>query len=503
MKVWKKSGLLILSCWVIGLVFIPASKLIAAGKADHTALVIVLDGLRPDYVTSDLMPHLHSLGEKGVVYENHHAVFPTVTRVNSPSIATGTYPAGHGLMGNSVYFPEISDVELSTSSHENLRKIESETGGNLLTISAAGEVYEKAGKKVLAVSSGSGGSAFLLNHKGRGGGVIAVEVIHPAAMEAHVLDVLGPVPENDAPSIPRNTWAVNAYLEIGLKEVKPDLTLMWLTDPDHTAHEFGIGAPEMVRSLKEVDILVGRILRRHQELGMEDRVNILVTSDHGFSTRESRVNLGQLLKEHHLNQGLVEVSGSAIYLKPYEEDRLSSIVRMLQAEPTVGAIFTRARNKGELRGRLPGTFSFKSIHWDHKRAADILVSPSWTDNKNEFGYRGFTAWGSVAGHGSSSPFDIHNTLILSGPDIKKSRRIKVPSGNVDILPTVCFLQGVELADKRDGRVLKEALSGGPDPDAIEVETRSNSAEAPGYHLELNESIVEGKRYLNFTRTTRE
>ena len=38
----------------------------AAGPAPPLFLVIVLDGLRPDYVTTDLMPHLRALGEQGV-----------------------------------------------------------------------------------------------------------------------------------------------------------------------------------------------------------------------------------------------------------------------------------------------------------------------------------------------------------------------------------------------------------------------------------------------------
>jgi predicted AlkP superfamily pyrophosphatase or phosphodiesterase len=49
-------------------------------------LLIVLDGLRPDYVTPSVMPNLHALGQRGVVFANHHSVFPTVTRVNASSI---------------------------------------------------------------------------------------------------------------------------------------------------------------------------------------------------------------------------------------------------------------------------------------------------------------------------------------------------------------------------------------------------------------------------------
>jgi predicted AlkP superfamily phosphohydrolase/phosphomutase len=56
--------------------------------------ILVVDGLRPDYVTPALMPQLNALAERGVRGLRHHAVFPTVTRVNSPSIFSGRYPGG-------------------------------------------------------------------------------------------------------------------------------------------------------------------------------------------------------------------------------------------------------------------------------------------------------------------------------------------------------------------------------------------------------------------------
>ena len=64
----------------------------------RSELVIVVDGLRPDYVTADLMPRLSRLGQRGIVFTAHHSVFPTVTRVNSSSFVTGSYPETHGLM---------------------------------------------------------------------------------------------------------------------------------------------------------------------------------------------------------------------------------------------------------------------------------------------------------------------------------------------------------------------------------------------------------------------
>ena len=72
-----------------------------------THLVMIVDGLRPDYVTTELMPRLTRLGQRGVFFQAHHAVFPTVTRVNSSSITTGAYPETHGLM-STIYIPESS-----------------------------------------------------------------------------------------------------------------------------------------------------------------------------------------------------------------------------------------------------------------------------------------------------------------------------------------------------------------------------------------------------------
>src|SRR6058998_2136329 len=76
-------------------------------KEPRRQLLIVVDGLRPDYVTPDVMPNLTALGKRGVVFNRHHSVYPTVTRVNAASISTGAYPETHGLLGNAVFFPSV------------------------------------------------------------------------------------------------------------------------------------------------------------------------------------------------------------------------------------------------------------------------------------------------------------------------------------------------------------------------------------------------------------
>ena len=63
-------------------------------------LIFVFDGLQMSQVSHGLMPNLASFADGGVRFENHHSVFPTVTRVNVASITTGRYPGGHGIAGN-------------------------------------------------------------------------------------------------------------------------------------------------------------------------------------------------------------------------------------------------------------------------------------------------------------------------------------------------------------------------------------------------------------------
>ncbi|PYR40294.1 MAG: alkaline phosphatase family protein, partial [Acidobacteria bacterium] len=111
--------------------------LVASSRAQqappHTHLVIVVDGLRPDYVTPEVMPRLFRLGRRGIVFRSHHSVFPTVTRVNDASFVTGAYPETHGLMGNSVYIPRANATKgLDTGERMNLEAVE-RAEGRLLT----------------------------------------------------------------------------------------------------------------------------------------------------------------------------------------------------------------------------------------------------------------------------------------------------------------------------------------------------------------------------------
>lgn len=501
---------LLVACAAVAVIWASAARTPFAQSGPTTHLVIVVDGLRPDYVTADVMPRLFALGRRGIVFNAHHSVFPTVTRVNGSSFVTGAYPETHGLLGNTIYVPSVDAAKgLDTGVKENLEAVE-RAEGPLLTAPTLAEILRPAGKTLLAVSSGSSGSAYLLNHTVGNGTTVHTEFVRPASFAARAAAALGPVPEKAMPNDAQNRYAIEAYLKVGLDELRPDVTLMWLNDPDGTAHAKGMGHELSRRSLALVDAGIGHIEDTLRAKGLLDRTNIIVTSDHGFSTHTGELKLAQLVEPFAkpMKDGSkdIAVAEGAIYLRAgHDPARVAAIVAALQQRPEVGAIFTRpAPGGGSSQGVVPGTLSFDIARWNHARSGDILVSANWTDKANDAGFRGTTTQGGVAGHGTSSPFDIHNTLIAAGPDFRMGATSDVPTGNVDIAPTVLRLLRLPIPATMTGRVIEEGLRTGPDPASVHVghsSERARSADG-GYEVTARLSTVAGHRYLDATDVTR-
>jgi arylsulfatase A-like enzyme len=468
----------------------------------RSELVIVVDGLRPDYVTADLMPRLSRLGQRGIVFTAHHSVFPTVTRVNSSSFVTGSYPETHGLMGNAIYIPSANATRaLDTGARENLLAVE-RAGNPLLTAPTLGEILQRASKRLLVVSDGTSGAAYLLNHSATTSVTIHPEFTRPADFGARVEERLGAAPDRNEPNAARHRRVVDAYLTFGVDEIHPDVAFMWFNDPDSTAHARGVGTPPTREALAAVDQQIGRVEDALSAKRLLDRTNIVVTSDHGFSTHTGALKLDAIVRPfaRTLADGSsdIVVAEGAIYFRgDRDPGRVRRVVAALQQRPEVGAIFTR--------DPMPGTLPFDVARWNHARSGDILVSADWTREKNEAGFAGMTADGGVAGHGTSSPFDVHNVLIAAGPDFKQRATSDVPTGNVDIAPTLLRLLGMTPPPGMTGRVIEEGLRTGPAPSTMRVDHSARTAknDDTSYSVTAHISTVADRRYLDYTEVFRQ
>ncbi|HZR26767.1 MAG TPA: alkaline phosphatase family protein, partial [Vicinamibacterales bacterium] len=281
-----------------------------------------------------------------------------------------------------------------------------------------------------------------------------------------------------------------------------DVAILWLSDPDSTAHQKGIGSPATRESLRIVDAEIGRIEDTLRANGQLTKTDIIVTSDHGFTTHNSHLRLEEVVKPlaRTLADGSsdIVVAEGAIYFRgAADRARVAGVVAALQARPPVGAIFTRD-------GAIPGTLPYDLIRWNHPRSGDILVSANWNTEKNEFGYEGITTQTGTAGHGSSSPYDIHNTLIAVGPDFREHATSDAPTGNADIAPTILRAIGMTPLQTMTGRIIEEMFRTGPLPSSLAVTRTTNTVKnADGsYELTAHISTVAGSRYLDWTETRR-
>ncbi len=485
-------------------------------------IVFVVDGLRPDAITADVTPTLDRLRREGVAFTNSHAVCPTVTRVNAATLATGTQPGTHGIVGNQMYVPEVEPGRaFGTDSHRRLLEVDRVTGGRLVHTPTLGERLGARGLTLAAVSSGSTGSALLTNPRGPAGvGVLVngsfdpgARVAWPDEASAAILARIGPEPPKrgagryDAAV----TWAQRALREYVLPEVRPSVVLNWLTEPDHTQHAEGVGSPPAREALRHADREIGEVLVTATALGLGESTDVFVVSDHGFTTNTRGIDVVGELVDAGLKASadsadvVLASSGQAVALHVADRDRerIARIARFVQSRDWGGALFTAARVPGDPLGAVEGTFSLEHIHLANgERSPDLLATFPWTSEVNGSGVPG-TDLACVSGgarlyasdHGSMSPWNVRNTLVAWGPDFKRAATVATPAGNVDVAPTILALLGIDDDSGMDGRVLAEALAAGGD-EAPVVETRTHMATAGAYRAALQVSTVAGRGYVD-------
>ena len=495
-------------------------------------IVMVLDGLRPDSITAEETPNLWRLRQDGVNFANSHSVFPTVTRTNATAIATGTYPDRNGMFGNTLYVREVDpNHAFGNDDHKNLLRLEEATGGGMVLVPSLAEILARRGKTLAVVSSGTTGSALLVNPRApKGVGVLVnaywepgKRVAFPDAANAAILRRFPPAPDKgggvDSYSA-QVSWTQRVLRDYVLTDLKPDVVVNWLTEPDHLQHAIGAGSPQARDAIRNDDREVGLLLERLRELGLAEKTNIIVVSDHGFGHSAFGVDVtGELIKAG-LKAGpdsddvVVASSGQTVllYVRERNAERISAVVRYLQRQPWAGVLFTAAPSgeSAPAKGREPGTFALELVHMANAaRGPDIVFTFPWSSARGPFGLQGIDysetkATGPLSGtagnHGSMSPWVVHNTFLAWGPDFKRGVTVRTPASNVDLAPTLLALMNLDKdgPDRFDGRVLREALADGPDEEQVPIEVRTYFAETAdgSYRAAIQVTDLEHQRYID-------
>jgi len=487
----------------------------------HRVIVLVIDGLRPDFIRSDFMPNLARLKGEGAWFEHSHSLFPTVTRVNSAGISTGSTPGTHGIVSNMLYAPAVGPSAFDTADYENLLKLAAVSGGRTVPVPTLAEVLTAKGLSFVALTSGSTGSGFLLNPEAPKGveTFIALglekgaRVAFPDKVNQEILSQFGKTQaEAGVTSI---LWTEKVVREYVLPKLRPDVMIDWITEPDSTQHRAGVGSPEALAALKAVDGQIGLLIEQLRASEEGRATDLIVTADHGFSATPDPVDVSSAVEAAGGAAKVTFVTQQAaglFYVAGHDARTIQTLVEQLQRNAGVDVVFTAAEkpgldgvhcHAGKELGWVQGTFSLEVVGQCGFRGADVMVSFHWSSDNNEFGFPGVQQVTNAdkrehvpkrSGHGGLNAWMVHTPLLFWGPDFRAHTVIESPAANSDIAPTILALEGIERPASMTGRGISEAFSASkanPKP-----QTRAIRATAAGFCGEIRVSTMDGRTYVD-------
>lgn len=465
--------LALITCW-IGL----SAPVRAEQTQSRHVVVVVWDGMRPDFVSEKETPALWKLRREGVAFLHHHSVYPTATQVNGAAIATGAYPDRSGLLANREYRPAIQTGKIvDTANAEAVRKGDEVSRGKYLALPTIAETVRAAGLRVAV--AGSKSVAVLQDRKAEWNTALKRDLLTAfaaapmsPALRAEAEHLLGPVrnrPEDTNPQ--RNVFTTRALTEILWREGVPAFTLLWLSDPDLSQHETAPGSKLARAGIKSSDENLAALLSALEAKKARAFTDVLVVSDHGFSTIERGFDIPALLRAAGFNavtrfketpqsgQIMVVGNGGSVLFYVIGNDRsvTQHLVEWLQHSPFAGVLFTREK--------FEGTFDLATAHLRTPEPPDVVLALRWNMESNRFGVPGqiMAVDRHAAGrgtHGTLSPRDVHNVFIAAGPHFRRDATSRMPSGNIDLAPTVLSLLQLPAPNHFDGRILSEAMMDG-------------------------------------------
>jgi arylsulfatase A-like enzyme len=468
----------------------------AAGVAKRV-VVVVWDGMRPDFISTEHTPTLANLASNGVFFAHHHSVYCTATDVNGTAIATGQQPQRSGIIANKIFRPEINPLKpVFATTNEVIRKGDELTHGNFLLTPTVAEILQAAGKHT--VIAGAKDVATLHDRRERDdathGALLSAGETQPVKLTDDLVAALGKFPKaavvtNKETNSARDEWTTRALVGELWGDELPEFSLLWLSEPDHSQHADGPGSAKALAALESSDRQLATVLAQLERRGLRADTDVFIVSDHGFSTIAHVVDAAKELQaagfkaarefKQPMQPGEILVAGQGgsvlCFVHGHDAAIAKKLAAFFQQQSFTGVVFAREK--------ISGTFPLAAGNLASPDAPDIAVSLRWSPEKSKAGVPGTfysdKALTSVAdksrvgagNHASLSPFDTHNTFVAAGPDFARGLVSELPSGNTDLAPTILWLLGVPPAVPMDGRVLSEALVAKNAPRAAKLVTK--------------------------------
>jgi phosphonoacetate hydrolase len=237
-------------------------------------LVVLIDGLGPDYIDCADMPNLKRMAAAGS-FRIGKCVIPSVTNVNNASVVTGCFPEEHGIVSNFYYDPRTGESVLMEDSSFLLRPT----------------LFEKAaeaGYKTALVAAKDKICTLL----GRGAGLVISAETPPLDLVA----AAGPKPE--LYSAEETNWVFRAarhLLRSGQAEV------LYLSTTDYMMHTYAARDAESLEHLHGLDRMLGEIV--DDNTGLE----VLLTADHGMNLKTEALDPACILQAEGISAEAIPI----------------------------------------------------------------------------------------------------------------------------------------------------------------------------------------------------
>ncbi len=363
----------------------------AAGRDNYT-VIISLDGLRWDYLDTYDVPFLNQLAREGVKAVMQPS-FPSKTFPNHYTLATGLTPDHHGIIGN-IFWDRERGVEYSLKNKETRSK-GYYYGGDPVWLTAKHQGVKTA-------------TVFWV------GSDVAINGEYPTYWRDYQTEQL---------DFPGRVNEIIRLLSLPEDE-RPHLVMAYFEEPDHSGHDYGPMHRMTRRALEDLDLLLSNLWARIQLLPIADKVDFIVTGDHGMTSVDPKrfVDIDDVLPKRWYERFCNDYP-TLIYASAPQY--IDSICDALQSVDHIRAW---------KRADVPAYLGYGT----NKNMGDVVVMPDvgWlfadTPSKKQLGSHGFD-------HTSA---DMQGEFRAIGPDFKVGYEKPDRFRNVCIYPLLCYLLGV-------------------------------------------------------------
>lgn len=398
------------------------------------AVLMICDGLRADLVRPDVCPGLCELSRSGTSFLQHRAIFPSVTRTSSASMATGHRPGQHGLHGNTMALPNGDGYAVhNVGEPKFVAAMRAARGRTLVTPVMAERLKDDGGSIIF--SNVSPGAAYFHDPDGYG------FVYHCAGSYGPGLTAVGD-PLSVSPDTVGDRAMTARFCDEILLQRRPALSVLWLANPDKTMHGTALGSDEHLDSLAAVEACVKQVADTVATLrdGGED-ILFLVGSDHGQETVRNVIPVERLLVDAGFkadgdsSEIVVAPQGTSALIYGAEkvsESRINDLAGWLVQQEWCDSVWANEQ-LGEV-GMAP------------EGGLKIAISMAKSPEPNQHGVPGLSdvavrfdtteetpGWGQ---HGGMGRYEQNPFLIAIGHGFAENAVSDSPSSIIDIAPTI-------------------------------------------------------------------